>query len=266
MTRIDDASQWRLTLRLGRDEVCYCLTPTDASADWQAGRITLPPSNGSWLQRIEDAIYADERASLVDDFASVDIIVDTPIISIVPTSLTAEPSRCRQLLKATAPQFDGDVATAPMGASPMTLLMGIEAGVLGFATRTWSNCHLHHPLSVLADAMVAPERKEMVAAMVTGNRLAVIAADGSLLHAANVFDFRDPDDAAYFILSVHKLTDFASDKGIIELSGDVDTRKAIEERLRRFVDFVMPTPPPPALAARGAEAMRYPLDLMLLSL
>ena len=65
---------------------------------------------------------------------------------------------------------------------------------------------------------------------------------------------------------IDKLTDFAADKGIIELSGDIDTRKAIEERLRRFVDFVMPTPPPPALAARGAEAMRYPLDLMLLSL
>ena len=27
MTRLDNPTLWRLTLRLGRDELCYCLTP-----------------------------------------------------------------------------------------------------------------------------------------------------------------------------------------------------------------------------------------------
>ena len=266
MTRLDNPTLWRLTLRLGRDELCYCLTPAAGGPQWHAGRLALPPGNAPWLRRIEDAIYADEAAPLVDDFARVDIIVDTPSITIVPEPLAADPQRRQQLLQAAVPQFTGDVEAAKLGQSEMAVVFGTEPGLLGFARRTWPNSRLHHPLSVLARYMVAPDRHRLIAAMVTGNRIAVIAADGTLLHAANVFDFRHPDDAAFFILSLLKLTGFDAATAFIEIAGDTAPRQAIEERLRHFVQVVMPAIPPAELAARGADAMNYPLDLMILSI
>lgn len=225
------------------------------------------------LAAFEELVY--ENPLLLSDFRKVDIIIDTPRYTFLPSDCATD-EVCGQAVRTLWPQVSLSARAIPVSDTLDTLVMGIDPGMAAFISRTFLDAVPSHPMAVLAKyfrrisaqgntgkiyARLAPAAVDVIAF-----RTADARSGASPLRVACSYPAPTPDDAAYFILASARQAGFDLDVDEIMLCGDTRIREQVAPKLRAFARFVMPVIFPSEIFKAGKAALEAPFELVILPL
>lgn len=219
------------------------------------------------LKAFEEAVY--DNPVLLSDFKHIDIIVDTPHYVIVPTELAEDTQLVDTIVAKSLPEVDGDVIECPIDAQKATLLMVLDTNLVGFMRRTFNNPGISHNLVPLCKYFYYKHRWNNTGRMFANlgsKRLDLIVFGSDRLRMANSFTYRDPMDAAYYILSCRNSLGLDAETDEMLLAGDCKSRDILTPILRKYLGYVMPEVFPSTMFKAGKDAMLAPFDLIVIPL
>lgn len=255
---------WRLAMRVGAQALDVAInTPLEDHAliyrhfDLDAG---MEP-----LAAFEDLIY--DNPLLLADFGKVDVLIDTPRFTLVPSEIHSDEVRA-DIVQAIWP--DPSLATLaqelPTGD---TLLMAADAGLVSFVRRTFPEGRILHPIGVLATYFAARSGQgnasKLFCRLRPGGVDMVGMAQGRLAVATQA-EATTPEDMAYFILATAQTCGMSLDADELCLYGHADLREQVAPLLRPLARYVMPVIFPSEIFKAGKDALQAPFELMILPL
>lgn len=255
---------WRLGMRVSRQAVDVAInTPLEDHALIYR-HFDLAPGMEP-LAAFEDLIY--DNPLLLADFGKVDVLIDTPRFTLVPSEIRSEDMRA-DIVQAIWP--DPDVATLaqelPTGE---TLLMAVPSGLLSFVRRTFLEGRILHPIGVLATYFAAGSQHGTASKLYCRLRPGAVDMLGfthGRLTVATTAEAPTVDDMAYFILATAQTYGLNLDTDEICLCGNPELREQVTPMLRQFARYVMPVIFPSEIFKAGKDALRAPFELMILPL
>lgn len=263
---IKDPQLWKLALRVEKAALHVVLYSIIEENSLIYRKIEFDKASSSQLKSLEDVVY--ENSLLLSDFSRVDCVIETSVYAIVPPEITSLDAR-EKVIKASFPDFDGEIVPCEISEQGATILMGVENEIIAFLRRTFNNPHLHHNLSPLCRYFFHRNghgnSTKMYACMRQG-KVDVIAVNGDGLRFANTFDYRNPMDAVYYIMASRQMLGMDNATDEMFLSGSPSARESVAETLRKYISYVMPVIFPSAIFKAGKEAMKAPFDLVVLPL
>lgn len=266
ISSIKSPEKWDLALRITSVGLEYTLCAPMEENSMINGCLNFDLSTENSLRRVENTFY--DLPLLVDDYNRVKVVFDTTSFLIIPKDVNSEDDH-RSLFSYTFPEFEGDLISIPLKHCDAQIILGIEKGIKAFLERTYANLYIAHSLNPLIDffmkrALLSNVNKMYVTLI--GNKAYVTASANGNLLLANVFDYQNIDDVAFFILSLWKNVNFDALTDEIQIAGDNNHRQELMSILRKYIAFVMPSLFPSSLLKINRDAMNISFDLMLLSL
>lgn len=263
---ISEPRLWRLAIGLGATsmEVVLTCSVQDNSLIWRT--IPLDMSGGSRLRAIEDAVY--DNPLLLSDFGRVDVVLDTPDMTVVPGCIVS--AECRtDMLDASIgePEQPSCTLCSDLPELDAAIVMRMDSAEAGFFRRTYYNVRFHHHIAPLCRYFYSHDSLgrnagKMFAHFRTG-AVDVMAFGAGQLRIANSFRYTDPTDAVYYILAVRRMLNMTADDELL-LSGLAESKAAVMPVLREYIGSVMPVVFPSVLMRCGHDAIHAPFDLILL--
>lgn len=220
----------------------------------------------SQLEGFEELVY--ENPLLLSDFSRVEVLIDTPQFTIVPSEIRNADVR-QGIISALWPSAPLAVIANEIAGTDDTLLMGVDEGVMAFINRTFLDVTPRHPVSVIA-SYFAPQ-----ASQGSGNKFFVnLRSDGAevagfvdgTLAVANSYAAATPEDIAYFILASAQTAGLSLDEGEFLLCGDINIRQKVTPLMRDFAKRVMPAIFPSEALRLGTDAVKTPFPLIIANL
>ena len=253
---------WELLVSIDETQVDYILyTPTVANS-LVMGQVKLADSS---LQTLEDAVY--DTPELLGEYKRVRVVVHSRHFVLLP--LVAADDDCAMLVRQAFPADDGDVAVCPVPGSGVKIAYLMPRSLPAFLGRTFNYPSVCHHLMPLCEYFKEHCREDAASRMflhLSGETMDMaIYREGALL-CANTYPFTNAQDAAYFALGAWRANGLDQLADELLLAGDGDLRAAVTPVLREYVKQVMPAVYPAAAMRLGRNAMRAPMELILLAL
>lgn len=136
----------------------------------------------------------------------------------------------------------------------------LPAGMRGFLSRSFPTDDFRHALLPLIEKLSETARAQggdILWADFSDTSLDVVAFSEGELRLAAIRSFREPSDAAYYLLNAWQAMGFNPRKGEIRVSGNEEVRRTVVPLLRQFVTFVSAA----VLATHVKEASRCGVTL-----
>ncbi len=229
---------------------CNDLTCTPAAVDIDQAAAS------SQTKTLEEAVYASP--ALLGDFASVDVVADTDRFVIVPAAIADDPEATAEVARLSWPDADTDNLVID-SCGTAALVSIFDRQLTSFVGRTFIRASLHHRLAMLVHFFMsqsAPVNRVKIYARFAGQkRLDIVVLSTSGLIMANSFDCEEIDDAFYFIMAVVKDCGFDALDDELIVCGDEQRCRDITDRLRVYINSVMPLVTPDA-------SRKLPLELI----
>lgn len=256
----------RLVLAPGDGRVDYAVTDLQSGArSYETLRPDAPAD--SPVKLLEEAVYL--RPSLLTDFASTEILLRSPRLTVVPDEAAGIG---RGMLEKLAGQIwsddDNDLVTADKAAMGCTIVSVPDKREAGFVRRTFGDARIVQPLAVITRwcaTLSRPVNRVRLYAFVSDNsqNLDIIAMSADKLLIANSFNLIEQQDAIYYILACAKVSRFDVLDDELFISAPEAVQTALTDSLRRYVNSVMPLIYPKEIDCDPAGRPIYPLPLML---
>ena len=253
---------WELLVSIADKRVDYILyTPTVANS--------LIVNDVAWLddslQALEDTVY--DTPILLNEYKRVRVIVHSHHFVLFPAETSDED--CIALLRHAFPGDDGDAAVCPMPLNGVKIAYLMPRGLQAFLGRTFNFPDLYHHLFPLCEHFKGLDHDDDVSRMFLNleeERMDLaIYRDGNLM-CANSYDFTNHQDAVFFVLKAWRTYGLDQLTDELQLMGNRESCAAMTPELRKFVKYVMPAVFPAAAMRLGHNAMRAPLEMILLAL
>lgn len=261
---IDNPSLWRLSLEVDKEKVEVAInTPIEDHA--LIYRTLALDASMSTLSAFEDAIY--DNPLLLADFKKVDVLVDTPRFTIVPSEITDEEVR-EEIIRAVWPD-PGYVVVANSLPTGDTLLCAVEEGMAAFVHRTFLDSEILHPMSVLVryfSRISGLGNTSKLYCRLRKGYVDVIGFSKGKLCVATSIEADSIADIVYYILATAQTAGMNLDNDEIFIYGNSAQRDAAMEKLRDFARYVMPVIFPSQLFKSGKDALKVPFELIILPL
>lgn len=255
---------WRLAIRVGQQSVDVAInTPLEDHA--LIYRHFSLPQGMEPLAAFEDLIY--DNPLLLADFGKVDVLIDTPRFTLVPSEIRGEDTRA-DIVQAIWPDPSLAVLAQelPLGE---TLLMAAPAGLLSFVRRTFLDGRVLHPIGVLATYFALRSQQGNASKLYCRLRPGAVDMVGIVqgkLAVATSAESPTPEDMAYFILATAQTIGLSLDADELCLYGHAELREQVAPLLRQFARYVMPVIFPSEIFKAGKDALQAPFELMILPL
>lgn len=210
---------------------------------------------------LENIIY-DNPLLLNGNFHSVTVLLDTPLVAIVPQEVAESVDRLAAL---TYPQAVDSHTLISQEVDSLGVIVAAyaDSDILKFLRRTFADARISHPLIPM---MAYCRSKCSGAALRTyididSQSLRIVTLSATRLYTATTFSCDNPDDAAFYTLSTLSILPSSPDE--IMVSGENALRSALTDRLRQFHPYVMPTIFPSEMHKSGARSGQMPIDLLV---
>lgn len=263
---VSDTAYSRLDLRIGAtglDVMIY--NPLEDNSLLLRHR-ELPADDAERLKAIETFIY--DNPLLLSNFKTVTAIVESRNFLTVPVAV-AEACDSMSLLREADSDIDRRSAviaddTETFGARILTPL---AAPIYNFLRRTFPGIRVHsalYPFTRYCHANLSKGNTFKAFINLRTTSLDIVVMSSNTLCLINRFEYRDINDAAFYILSCTE--EPADEISEILIGGDREQRDALMPLLRKFRPYVMPMIFPSAMFRAGTDAMKSPFDLIILPL
>ncbi|MCQ2288020.1 MAG: DUF3822 family protein [Muribaculaceae bacterium] len=262
---IQQPELWTLQMSLDSKTLDYILY-TDAQEDSLImGSIELDTSAGKYLRQVENAVY--DNPFLLDDYKEVRVIYNSPHFVLLPQEY--DEIEAQEVFDTHFPDSDGEMAMCSLKRCGVNIAFEIPKGVLGFMQRTFFTPPVFHHLHPLCEHYKRINDGSEIARMfinMSDSHMDMVVYQNGRMVLANSFDYRTPQDAAFFAL--HTWDSMGMDRlnDEVQLTGDKAQRDAIAPILRKYIGYVMPAIYPAAALRLGQNAMKAPFDLIMLAL
>lgn len=251
----------RLSMMLRPTALDVVISPAFLESKERLAYHSIPfPQAMPTLQAFEECVYANPL--LLADFASVDLLIDTPRYLLAPTAVISD-DMCIDMLQGVWPSA-ADFAVSALADSDMSLMMAPADGILPFIRRTWLDAAICHPLHPLASyfARQGYEGSAICVSLEQGATYCVVF-DGGRLVGVNSSASEAVPDRAYHLLATAKAYSQDHLSTWFMLSGDLALRNDVSAILRQMNCRVMAAPFPAAALAAGSDATIAPFPLIV---
>lgn len=258
---------WTLQLNLRCDSIQYSLHDVDEENSLIVGTIALDMSVGSYLKALENAIY--DNPVLLDEYSKVRVMIESDHFAILPSQFSNE-SDAQEVLKACFPDAASDDCTlCTLSRCNVVIAFAMPRGVRGFLQRTFNMPAIFHHLYPLCEHYKGHDVHRGVACMhlnLHPESIDIIIIKNQELSMANSFHCDNASDTVYYTLHAWKTFGLDATKDELMLTGDKELRDRIVPTLRGYISYVMPAIFPAAALKIGQDAVKAPLELILLAL
>lgn len=218
------------------------------------------------LKQLETFIY--DNPLLLSDFKTVTAIIESRSFLTVPDSV-ADACDAIALLREADSDTDSRAVVIDdrLDAFGARILTPMAPATANFLRRTFPNIRLHnslYPFTRYCHSNLTKGNTIKTFVNLRAKSLDIAVMSSSTLYLLNRFEYRDINDAAFYILNCTE--DTSDDREEILVGGDREQRDALMPMLRKFRPYVMPMIFPSAMFKAGADAMKSPFDLIILPL
>lgn len=254
-----------MQLSLGAKTIDYILYTDVQDNSLIMGSIDLDSSAETYLKSLENTIY--DNPLLLDDYKQVRVVLGSQRFMVLPGQY--DEFEAQEAFELAYPDSDGEMAMCSLVRCGVNIAFEVPKGVMGFLQRTFSTPPVFHHLHPLCEHYhhlnEGSEISRMFLNFTPGHMDMVIYQSGNIV-LANSYDYRSPQDAAYYAL--HAWDSIALDRltDEVQLTGSKAERDAIAPILREYIGYVMPAIYPAAALRLGQNAMKAPFDLIMLAL
>ncbi len=244
----------------------YMLYDIDEENSLIVGEVSLDLSAGNYLKALENAVY--DNPVLLDDYRRVRVMVDSRHFVLLPPQFGDEDD-ARETFEATFPTMQGDFSLCRLQRCNMHIGFEMPQGTIAFLNRTFNMPPIFHHLYPLCEHYKFHDEKRGVACMhlnLHEESIDVLVVHGRRLLMANTFACRSSLDAVYYALNAWKSLNLDVQKDQLLLTGTKALRDSVTPTLRQYICYVMPAIFPAAALKIGQDAVKAPLELILLAL
>lgn len=258
---------WTMHLWLSEQSISYTLftRAQDNSLTW--GTIALDMSFGDYLKSLENCIY--DHPLLLKPYGTVRVVCESSRFAVLPAEVAADDDLAAEVFAASIPDADGDVALCTMPRCGAAIAFELPRGTKGFLQRTFFNSPIVHSLMPLCEYYASKQQQTSLQRMflhLDAERMRICIFGKGRLLMANVFDYRNPDDAAFYVLNAWQSFGLDPLADEVQMAGDKPQRDQLTPILRKYINYVMPTIFPAAAMRIGHDAVKAPYPLILLAL
>ena len=265
--KVERPELWNLNICLDSDSLRFALC-CDAQANSLIVR-HLPlvtDDNTTLLKALENIIY--DNPLFLHDYKEVRISVESMQFLLIPPH---EAENSEDLLLEMYPGTTNDMCQCTLTeCGDICLAYLLPEGVSAFLSRTFPDARpIHHLLPLCEYYRHRQEEGTSVSRMyvhLLPNRMDVIIYRKGALCFANSFAFTGINDAAYFALAAWSQANLDAMSDEAQLIGDKDLREQLTPILRKYISCVVPAIFPVQAMRLGDDAVKAPLDLILLSI
>lgn len=257
---------WTLQLAFAAEEVQFTLHDIDEENSLITGSLALDLSSGNYLKAVENAIY--DNPVLLDDYKQVRIMVESQRFMLLPPEF-ADETDAQDAFEAVFSDVEGDFALCSLPRCGVLIAYEMPKGLLGFLQRTFNMPPVVHHLYPLMEHFKQQDERRTGACLhlnLHEERIDIlIVADGELV-MANSFPCTEPANAIYYTLNAWQSFGLDANKNELFVTGGKPLRDATIPALRKYINYVMPSIFPAAALRIGQDAVKAPLELILLAL
>jgi len=263
---VNDTAYCRLDLRIGVTALDVMIYNPLEDNSLIFSHCELPADDGDRLKAIETFIY--DNPLLLSHFKTVTAIIDSRSFLTVPAPVAAACDHI-MLLREADSGIDrrAVVIDDSLDVFGAVMLTPLAAPIANFRMRTFPGIRLHGAISPFTRYCHANLTKGNTAKAFINMRassLDIVVMSATTLYLINRFEYRDINDAAFYILSCTE--EPADEISEILIGGERGRRDELMPLLRKFRPYVMPMIFPSAMFRAGADAMKSPFDLIILPL
>lgn len=263
---VNDPAYCRLDLRIGVTALDVMIYNPLEDNSLLLRHCELGADGGDSLKQLETFIY--DNPLLLSDFKTTTAIIESRRFMAVPEAIADACDHIALLREADSDIDRRDtVIDDRLDTFGARLLTPADTPVVNFLRRTFPNIRLHnsiHPFTRYCHANLTKGNTVKVFVNMRGRSLDIVVMSSNSLHLLNRFEYRDINDAAFYILNCTE--DISDEISEILIGGDREQRDALMPLLRKFRPYVMPMIFPSAMFRAGADAMKAPFDLIILPL
>lgn len=263
---VREPSYCRLDLRIGVTALDVMIYNPLEGNSLLLKRCNLSGDDADRLKQIETFIY--DNPLLLSDFKTITAIIESRSFMTVPDSIA---DACDHIALLCEADSDTDrrasVIEDRLDAFGARILTPLPAAMANFLRRTFPNIRLHnalYPFTRYCHSNLSKGNTVKTFVNLRARSLDIAVMSSNSLVLLNRFEYRDINDAAFYILSCTE--DIADDREEILIGGEREQRDALMPMLRKFRPYVMPMIFPSAMFKAGADAMKSPFDLIILPL
>ncbi len=263
---VKEPAYCRLDLRIGVTALDVMIYNPLEDSSLLLRHCELPADETESLRQIETFIY--DNPMLLSDFKTVTAIIESRRFLTVPDGVADVCDHAALLREADSDTDQRPVVTDDrLDAFSARILSPISSATANFLRRTFPNIRLHstlYPFTRYCHSNLTKGNTMKVFVNLRAKSLDIVVMSSRELYLLNRFEYRDINDAAFYILSCTE--DISDDREEILIGGDREQRDALMPLLRKFRPYVMPMIFPSAMFRAGADAMKSPFDLIILPL
>lgn len=267
---INDPTLWRLMLQIGSGMIrAVAISTVD---DFQTVTFNVPfdPTAPDSRTAVEEAVYAVPL--LTADFATVDVLVDTPHFIVAPSVLGDDGIDAAAAYCCIADEGER-LMHDPLTGLGATLLWPCSDEIANFLARTFRNprvcCRITPLLRYIGGKNAGGNSAKLYAHLTGGASPAVdivaFGRDGSLLLCTTKSAPSLPD-AVYWIMASAREAGIDARCDSFYLCGDTSARLALTPELSRYAANVLPFIFPSAALRNGFDTLKAPFPLILIPL
>lgn len=185
----------------------------------------------------------DEHEILQAGFwKSVRCVVSDEFFTLIPKELFLE-KKASKVLDFCYPEIDSrskEKAHFNPNSGPAASVFTVHKKLNSFLKKFYSKIeiqYLHELTSVLEGVVTSSGtgNKPCLSAYIHGNRLTILALDNGRLRFFNNFDFNNPEDAVYYILSAMEKLDISGQRGKLVFYGDIIEKSPVFDTASKYV-------------------------------
>lgn len=263
---VNDTTYCRLDMRLGIASLDVMIYNPMEDNSLVCRHIELPLEGTERRKAIETFIY--DNPLLLSNFKSVTAILESRTFITVPVQV-AETVSPIDIIREMDSDIDkrSAVIADNLDAFDACILTPAEVQTVNFLRRTFPNIRIHNalfPFTRYCYANLAKGNTIKVFVNIRVNSLDIVVMSSNTLYLINRFEYRDINDAAFYILNCTEGQ--ADDISEILIGGNREQRDALMPLLRKFRPYVMPMIFPSTMFRAGSDALKAPFDLIILPL
>jgi hypothetical protein len=255
------SERYNLSIRLSPNGFSFCIYSPGDPAIFHFQETGLG-SKLSYTDNIKKLIF--DLGFFSHTFNRVTVTVVSPFYTFIP-EIYFEKKRIEETFRFNFQDTNGIVLSDTASGSKFRTLFNVDEEVHSFLSRNLWNPTFHHHSSLLTHLFKSYRDGEKGKCCFTDfhdNYVTAVCFSGEKLLSANTFQATDPHDATYFIASVWEKLAFDQSSDRLFLSGEIESRKATVDLLRKLILRVEQVELNPKVMLTEEQKKTLPTDIL----
>lgn len=257
---------WSLAARLSDKRISFSLHSLAENNSLKFGKLDFAGGEKA-IKSLESAVY--DNPFFLYNYDSTTFLIESNHFLLIPDEFSGEGdiTECTKYYKFLYPEDNLKIYADKIGNTGVTIAYGINPEIDSFLRRTFNNPPIKHILTPIIKYFRQNNNSASSSKMLayfTDGKVEITALRNGKILFANYFQFKNADDAFYYLMNAWNDTGLNSETDELQIIGDKEMRQLLIPKLRNYITNVRQAIFPAQLLNLGNDAMSAPFDLIIL--